>query len=157
MAQSERTRRHDLDATDIAIIRELQKDGRMPYGRLGARVGLSEAAARRRVRRLLSRGAMQIAAVTDPARLGAKVMAMVGIKTRQDSRKVAKAIGALPEAIYVVATAGPFDLIAELVCESREQLLRVTNTKIRRIGGVSEIVLFMYLGTYKHVFTYSVG
>ncbi len=164
MAHSERNRRagpsrrkHDLDAIDIAIIRELQKDGRMPYGKLGARVGLSEAAARQRVQRLLSRGAMQIAAITDPISLGSKFMAMVGIKTRDDSRKVAKAIGALAESVYVVATAGPFDVMAELVCESHEHLLRVTNEKIRRIRGVSDTVVFMYLGTYKHVFTYSVS
>lgn len=149
-------RRQDLDAIDVAIIRELQKDGRMAYGKLGGLVGLSEAAARQRVQRLLSRRVMQIAAVTDPVRLGAKSMALVGIKTQIDSRKVAKAIGALAESIYVVATAGPFDVIAELVCENHEHLLRVTNEKIRAIRGVSDTVIFMYLGTYKHVFTYSV-
>ncbi len=146
-----------LDATDIAIIRELQKDGRLPYSKLGPKVGLSEAAARQRVQRLLKRRVMQIAAVTDPIQLGSKFMAMVGIKTTTDSRKVAKAISALAESIYVVATAGAFDVIAELVCESHEHLLRVTNEKIRVLHGVSDTVVLMYLVTYKHVFTYSVG
>ena len=146
-----------LDATDMAIIRALQKDGRLPYSKLGPKVGLSEAAARQRVQRLLKRGVMQIAAVTDPIQLGSKFMAMVGIKTTVDSRKVAKAISALEESIYVVATAGAFDVIAELVCESHEHLLRVTNEKIRLLHGVSDTVVLMYLGTYKHVFTYSVG
>ncbi len=147
----------DLDEIDVAIVRELQKDGRMAYGTLGGRVGLSEAAARQRVQRLLARGAMQIAAVADPIRLGSKSMALVGIKARGDSRKIAKAVGALPESIYVVATAGPYDVIAELVCESHEHLLRVTNEKIRSLSEVSDAVILMYLGTYKHVFTYSVS
>jgi hypothetical protein len=33
----------------------------------------------------------------------------------------------------------------------------VTNEKIRVLHGVSDTVVLMYLGTYKHVFTYSVG
>ena len=40
-----------LDATDRAIIEQLQADGRIPYTRLGAAVGLSEAAVRQRVQR----------------------------------------------------------------------------------------------------------
>ncbi len=145
-----------VDDTDLSIIRGLQRDGRLPYSRLGASVGLSEAATRQRVQRLLNRGVMQIVAVTDPIRLGSKFMAMVGVKTNDDSRKVAKAIGALPESIYVVATAGPFDVIAELVCESHEHLLRVTNEGIRALPGVADAVVFMYLRTYKHAFTYPV-
>ena len=129
----------------------------MAYGRLGERVGLSEAAARQRVQRLLARGVMQIAAVTDPIRLGSKSMALVGIRARGDSRRIAKAVGALPESIYVVATAGPYDVIAEIVCESHEHLLRVTNEKIRGLRDVSDIVILMYLGTYKHVFNYAVS
>jgi Lrp/AsnC family transcriptional regulator for asnA, asnC and gidA len=43
-----------------------------------------------------------------------------GVKTTGDSRKVAKAISAIAESIYVVATAGAFDVIAELVCESHD-------------------------------------
>ena len=138
-------------------MRELQTDGRMAYGKLGERVGLSEAAARQRVQRLLARGVMQIAAVTDPIRLGSKSMALVGIRARGDSRRIAKAVGALPESIYVVATAGPYDVIAEIVCESHEHLLRVTNEKIRGLRDVSDIVILMYLGTYKHVFNYAVS
>ena len=41
-----------LDPTDQAIVEHLQRDGRMPYTRLGAAVGLSEAAVRQRVQRL---------------------------------------------------------------------------------------------------------
>lgn len=154
---SDHARELKLDAIDLAIVRVLQKDGRMAYGKLGARVGLSDAAARQRVQRLLARGAMQIAAVTDPVRLGSKSMALVGIKARGDSRRIAKAIAALPESIYVVATAGPYDVIAELVCANHEDLLRVTNERIRSLGEVADAVVLMYLGTYKHTFTYSIS
>ena len=68
----------ELDDTDKAIIRALQLDGRTPYSKLGPAVGLSQAAVRQRVQRLIDRGVMQVVAVTDPATLGFAVQAMVG-------------------------------------------------------------------------------
>ena len=69
-----------LDEVDKAIIRELQADGRMAYTRLAPIVGLSQAATRQRVQRLLESGVMQIVAVTDPLKLGFKVQAIVGLR-----------------------------------------------------------------------------
>ena len=68
-----------LDETDKALIEALQQDGRMPYTRLAERVGLSEAAVRQRVQRLIESGVTQIVAVTDPLMLGFRRMAMVGL------------------------------------------------------------------------------
>ena len=45
----------ELDDIDKAIIRELQRDGRMSYADLGPAVGLSQAAVRQRVQRLIER------------------------------------------------------------------------------------------------------
>ena len=59
-----------LDDVSKGIIEQLQKDGRMPYAAIGKAVGLSEAAVRQRVQRLLDSGVMQIVAVTDPLQLG---------------------------------------------------------------------------------------
>ena len=63
-------RRPSLDDIDKAIIRALQVDGRTPYAKLGPAVGLSQAAVRQRVQRLIDRGVMQVVAVTDPPRSG---------------------------------------------------------------------------------------
>ncbi|MDG1989312.1 MAG: AsnC family transcriptional regulator, partial [Acidimicrobiales bacterium] len=49
-----------LDDKDRAIITELQVDGRMSYADLAPRVGLSQAAVRQRVNRLIGRGVMQV-------------------------------------------------------------------------------------------------
>ena len=69
MARSQRSR-PGLDKVDRAIIEQLQADGRSPYTKLSAAVGLSEAAVRQRVQRLLEAGVMQVVAVTDPLQLG---------------------------------------------------------------------------------------
>ena len=67
-----------LDDVSRAIIEQLQEDGRRPYARIATAVGLSEAAVRQRVQRLLDAGVMQIVAVTDPLQLGFAREAMVG-------------------------------------------------------------------------------
>lgn len=59
-----------LDDVAKQIIEQLQEDGRRPYATIGKAVGLSEAAVRQRVQRLLDAGVMQIVAVTDPLQLG---------------------------------------------------------------------------------------
>ncbi len=82
----------ELDDTDKAIIRALQIDGRAPYSKLGPQVGLSQAAVRQRVQRLIDRGVMQVVAVTDPATLGFAVQAMVAITVTGDVREAAAAV-----------------------------------------------------------------
>src|SRR6187549_1912409 len=105
-----------LDDVNKRIIEQLQRDGRMPYAGLAKVVGLSEAAVRQRVQRLLDNGVMQIVAVTDPTSLGFARQVMVGLKVQGDMRSVAAALAKIPEVDYVVICAGAYDLLAELVC-----------------------------------------
>ena len=69
-----------LDSISKAIIEQLQADGRRAYARIATAVGLSEAAVRQRVARLVDAGVMQIVAVTNPLQLGFARQAMIGIK-----------------------------------------------------------------------------
>jgi Lrp/AsnC family transcriptional regulator for asnA, asnC and gidA len=143
-----------MDEIDRAIVDRLARDGRMPYGKLGKEVGLSEAATRQRVQRLIDRGHMQIVAVTDPLVTRGSVMALVGLRVQGDSREVAKKISELHESIYVVAISGSFDVIAEIVCQTHEDLLAVLNDHVRQIPGVTSTETFVYLDLYKHTFVY---
>ena len=111
--------RSALDDTDRAIIEELQRDGRVPYTRLGAAVGLSEAAARQRVQRLTDAGVMQVVAVTNPLSLGYRRMAMIGVRTEGPTDSIAPALHAMPDIDYLVVTAGTYDFLAEVVVSDR--------------------------------------
>jgi Lrp/AsnC family transcriptional regulator for asnA, asnC and gidA len=148
-------RNADLDDADKALIELLQDDGRMPYTRLAAAVGLSEAAVRQRVQHLIDDNVVQIVAVTDPLRLGFTRQAMVGVRTDGDIRAVADTLAAIPEIDYVVFTSGSFDLLFEAVCEDDEHLLALLNDKVRSIGGVRSTETFTYLRLHKQ--TYSWG
>ena len=146
----------ELDDTDKAIIRALQLDGRAPYSKLGPAVGLSQAAVRQRVQRLIDRGVMQVVAVTDPATLGFAVQAMVAVSITGDVRKVASALEGLPEVEYVVITAGRFDLLVEVVCTDTHHLLDVVNDRIRSIKGVTSTEVFTYMSLVKQTYSWGV-
>jgi Lrp/AsnC family transcriptional regulator, regulator for asnA, asnC and gidA len=145
-----------LDDVSKAIIEQLQQDGRRSYAAIGKVVGLSEAAVRQRVQRLIDGGIMQVVAVTDPLELGFARQAMVGIRVTGPLEVVADKIAALDEVDYVVVTAGSFDILAEVVCESDEHLLGLISGRIRAIDGVSATETFMYLQLRKQTYSWGV-
>lgn len=141
-----------IDAIDERIIDELQADGRRPYTQLAKAVGLSEAAVRQRVQRLLDAGVMQVVAVTDPTSFGLRRAAMVGIKVIGDIRVVAEQLAKIDEVVYVVLTAGSVDLLAEVVVPNDEALLTLLNDRIRKIKGVTSTETSIYLNVYKQTY-----
>ena len=143
-----------LDAADKAIIERLQEDGRRPYTKLARDVGLSEAAVRQRVQRLIDDNVVQIVAVTDPLTLGFHRQAMVGVKTEGDINAVADTLSSIPEVDYLVFTSGSFDLLFEVVCEDDEHLLTLLNDKVRSVPGVRAAETFMYLRLHKQTYTW---
>jgi Lrp/AsnC family transcriptional regulator for asnA, asnC and gidA len=145
-----------LDDVSKAIIEQLQQDGRRSYAAIGKVVGLSEAAVRQRVQRLTESGVMQVVAVTDPMQLGFARQAMIGIRAKGELESVAEALGELSEVDYVVITAGTFDILAEVVCESDEHLLELISAKVRTIPNIESTETFMYLKLQKQTYSWGV-
>jgi Lrp/AsnC family transcriptional regulator, regulator for asnA, asnC and gidA len=143
-----------LDALSKAIIEQLQSDGRRPYAAIGKAVGLSEAAVRQRVQRLVESGVVQIVAVTDPLQVGFTRQAMIGIKAEGDLQVLADALAQIPEVDYVVITAGAFDILVEVVCEDDEHLLEVLNQQMRTLDGVRTTETFVYLKLRKQLYNW---
>ncbi|MBO4209608.1 Lrp/AsnC family transcriptional regulator [Micromonospora echinofusca] len=142
-----------LDDVAKQIIEQLQQDGRRPYASIGKAVGLSEAAVRQRVQRLLDAGVMQIVAVTDPLQLGFPRQAMIGLRTDGDLEAVADRLAELPEVDYVVITAGSFDLLTEVVCRNDDHLLEILQ-RLRGVAGVLSTEAFVYLKLRKQTYTW---
>jgi Lrp/AsnC family transcriptional regulator for asnA, asnC and gidA len=154
VAPRDRTGGIVLDDVSKAIIEQLQQDGRRPYATIGKAVGLSEAAVRQRVQRLLESGVMQIVAVTDPLTVGFPRAAMIGIRVEGDMEIVAEKLEAMSEVDYVVITAGTYDILVEVVCEDDDHLLEVINRHIRAIPGVRHTESFVYLKLRKQIYTW---
>ena len=143
-----------LDPLSKAIIEQLQEDGRRAYATIGRAVGLSEAAVRQRVQKLIDSGVMQIVAVTDPLTVGFHRQAMIGIRCEGDLDPVAEALAAMEEVDYVVMTAGSFDLLVEVVCADDDHLLEIINKRIRALPQVRSTESFVYLKLRKQTYTW---
>ncbi|WP_111718359.1 Lrp/AsnC family transcriptional regulator [Homoserinimonas sp. OAct 916] len=157
MKRSQRTpsvRPIQLDEVSKQIIEQLQEDGRRSYSEIGKHVGLSEAAVRQRVQKLTDAGVMQVVAVTDPMQLGFFRQAMIGVRVTGDMRTVATALESIPQVAYVVLTAGSFDILAEVVCESDEDLITLLNSQIRSLEGVLSTETFVYLKLHKQLYNW---
>ena len=142
-----------LDATDRALLRALQADGRSSYADLASLVGLSAPAVRQRVARLTDAGVLQVVAVTDPLALGWRSMAVVGLRVDGDVTAVADAVGSLPECVHLVRTLGGYDLVGEVVGRGEAEVARTLDT-IRGIAGVRSADAYPSVEIHTHRFTW---
>src|SRR3546814_17494783 len=99
----------EVDRTDLRILRELQKDGRLPIVELANRIALSATACQRRVKKLEDSGVIAgYAALLDPVALGQQVDAFVRVSIERQSTDTAlafqDAVQTLPQlrACYVL-------------------------------------------------------
>ena len=150
------SRSPNLDSTAKRIIELLQGDGRMSYSAIAKDVGLSEAAVRHRVQKLIEGGVIQIVAVTDPIQLGFARQAMIGIKTTGSVQKVAAELENMDELDYIVITTGRFDILAEFVAESDDDLLEIVSTQVSAVEGVLSTETFVYLRLVKQTYAWGV-
>lgn len=147
----------DLDRLDRGIIAALQVDGRRAYSRIADEVGVAESVIRYRVRRLEDAGILQIVGVADPLRIGYDLMALVGVKVAPGRlAEVSKQLGDLPEASYVIATAGGFDVFVEVMCRDTAHFTEVLTERIQQVDGVTETEAFMVLHIHKMTFGWGV-
>ncbi|MCW2579932.1 MAG: HTH-type transcriptional regulator [Blastococcus sp.] len=139
-----------LDAVDRQIVGELNADGRLPFAAVGKSLDMSESQVRKRVTRLVDNGIIRITALADPRSLGFSVQAWVAISTRpgHSVTELAGALTRLPSVAYVVATAGRFDLFAELVCRDTDELMRLVDLEIRSLAGVARTEMQLCLDLY---------
>ncbi|WP_042397488.1 Lrp/AsnC family transcriptional regulator [Streptacidiphilus carbonis] len=145
-----------MDDVDLAILRELQRDGRIPYAELGPKVGLSPSAARQRLQRLTDAKVVQVVGVTDPMAMGGQSMAMLGLRVDGDPRVVADVLSHHEEVVYSVLTSGSFDVFAEVVCRRPAELLDFINDVVRPVEGVTAVENFPYFGIHTHRFLWDV-
>jgi Lrp/AsnC family transcriptional regulator for asnA, asnC and gidA len=139
-----------IDEIDQRIIEALQLDGRRPFTKLAAELGISEASVRQRVANLINTHVMQIVAVTNPIKLGFSLASMIGIRVSGDRLlEVAQEISAFEEVIYLIICAGSFDLLAEVVCRDNDHLLTFLTEKLYKVPGVQQTEIYMYLRVCK--------
>src|SRR5438552_13830787 len=139
-----------IDDIDQRIIEALQQDGRRPFTKIAADLGISEASVRQRVSNLINNQVMQIVAVTNPIKLGFSLASMIGIRVTGDRLlEVAEEVSAFDEVIYLILCTGRFDMLAEVVCRDNDHLLKFLTEKLYKVQGVQQAETYMYLRVCK--------
>jgi Lrp/AsnC family transcriptional regulator for asnA, asnC and gidA len=142
--------KNSIDEIDQRIIEALQQDGRRPFTKIAADLGISEASVRQRVSNLINNQVMQIVAVTNPIKLGFSLASMIGIRVSGERLlEVAEQISAFDEVIYLIICTGSFDLLAEVVCRDNDHLLSFLTEKLYKVPGVNQAETYMYLRVCK--------
>jgi Lrp/AsnC family leucine-responsive transcriptional regulator len=143
-----------VDATDRAILHELQQDGRLSNVALAERVHLSPSASLRRLKALEDTGVIRgYRAILDRRKLGLDLTVFVEVEiTRHEPQQAVEfrdAIAKIDEIISCHGIAGDFEYLLHIVVPNIEayELLHL-NTLIT-LPGVSRIRSLIALRTFK--------
>ena len=133
---------------DWQIISILQEDGKTTYGELAKRVGLSQAAAHERVKKLEARGVIKgYRAVVDADALGYGVVAFVFVDNAAfDIPNFTQRLQAIPNVLECHAVAGEWAYLLKIRAESTSDLERVLHL-IRTVDGVNRTQSVIGLST----------
>ena len=133
------TNKNQVDEIDQRIIAALQLDGRRPFTKIAADLGISEASVRQRVAHLTNTQVIQIVAVTNPIKLGFSLASMIGIHVSGDRLlEAAQEIATFDEVIYLILCTGSFDILAEVVCRDNDHFFSFLTEKLYKVQGVRE-------------------
>ena len=141
--------RTDLDDTDRRILELLVQDGRRSASDVGREVGLSPAAAKRRIDRLEQIGVIGgYRAVLDHARLGSQIEAFVELRFagRTQVDDIESAVADMPKVVEAFTTAGDPDALVRVRVTDLDHLKRVVD-RIRRTGKVTGTKTLIVLGS----------
>lgn len=145
-----------VDDIDLQVIKILNKDGRTPFARIAQQLGVSTGMIRQRYHRLVRKGILQVAAITNPLLLGFTTMAQIAVKVDvKRFQEIADQIASFEEVVYLVMLTGSYDLHVEVVCRDKAHLLNFLTNKLHSVEGVRDTETFIYLRIVKEVYTWA--
>ena len=124
-----------MDEVDRQIIKLLKSDARAGYGEIGAKVGLSEGAVRKRIKTLTDGAVIRKFTVKIAVAEGAQAITLLATNPAFPTQEVSKEIQAIPNVETVYEVTGEYDIVAVIsgmnVTEVNECI-----EKIRRVNGI---------------------
>ena len=126
-----------LDQVDCQMINLLQKDGRISNTDLAKEIGISEATVRTRLNRLINEEYIQIVAVSNPIKLGFKIVGNIRIHVEiKKMENIIRELKNLKPLWFIVQTTGGTGIDTEFVVKSLDELNELIFEKINKIDGV---------------------
>ncbi|UUW89363.1 Lrp/AsnC family transcriptional regulator [Pimelobacter simplex] len=138
----------EVDEVDLDLLRLLQADGRASYVALAEAVGLTPAAVRRRVRRLVASSAVRIGGLARRTRFAGQDVTGVAVRVGGALDPVVAAVLELPDVLFLAATYGRADLLLTLA-DGRSQPTLDVLERIRSLPGVRDVVTWQHLAIVK--------
>jgi Lrp/AsnC family transcriptional regulator, regulator for asnA, asnC and gidA len=138
-----------LDSFDVAIIKELEKDGRMAYSTIAANLKISNTMVHQRVNRLIAQGILVgIKPIINEKKIGYDWGSYTGITLNkdQDSTRIIEELKKIPEITECYYISGLYTLYVKIIAKNHEHMRKVLYGKIDTIPGVSKTDSIMELG-----------
>ncbi|MDG6967037.1 MAG: Lrp/AsnC family transcriptional regulator [Nitrososphaerota archaeon] len=138
-----------LDETDGLILKALREDARLPFVEIAGRVGLSEAAVRRRVANLVQAGTIKkFTVVVEEDKESTSAITYVSVSPSHPTSEVSKKLESIPGVESIYETTGSYDIAAIIKGANIEEVNRSVE-EIRRIGGVLKTETTIILRTIR--------
>lgn len=142
-------RGHNLDDVDRELIRLLESDGRAPFAKLGAELGLSTDAVSARYKRLEAEGVVRVIGVVNPAMLGYRTIASLAIAAYNDVPRLIERLCERPEITFLATARGTFNLMGEIVAPDSETLVELAYDVVPSLGRVEQVEVWDFLRVHK--------
>lgn len=145
---------YGMDELDIAILRELQDDGRLSNVELARRINLSPPATHARIKRLEEQGLIrQYVALLDPVKVGYDMVCFVSISLQlhqsEELEAMRRRISRMPEVLECFHVTGEFDYLLKVVVRNRQELQHFVVERITPMPGVARIHTSLVLAEVK--------
>lgn len=133
-----------IDEQDRMLIALLQTQARASYHELAQAVGISPSTARRRIERIVNAGGLKLIAVPGWNKLGFNLIAFLGISVElRRLREVGEELSSMDEVTWIAMTAGIYDLFAQIVLPTNEDLTYFITERIATIEGIQDLQAIM--------------
>jgi len=132
----------------------LQQDGRVPFNEIAEALNVSEGTVRNRVNWMKASGVLRIVAIADPTSMNYMADAMIGIKvaTGATPKQLAVRLAEFPEVVYILWVSGRYDLLVEIVADSREEFMSFLESQCFNHPDIDSIEVMTGLAMYKNQF-----
>ncbi len=136
-----------MDEKDKQIVKMLKDDSRAGYGDLGAKIGLSEGAVRKRIKTLTDDGVIRKFTIKVGQIEGAQAITLLATNPAFPTQEVSKKIQEIPNIETIYEVTGEYDIITVI---SGMSVMEVNECieKIRRVEGVMKTNTMIVLRSF---------
>jgi len=141
-----------VDSLDLAIIRLLSQNGRMPTGEIARHLEVTNPTVRSRLKTLVSSGVLKVAALLDFFKIEKLAVALVALTVEKHQELDAKIeeISQLDQVHWAAVVSGRYDIIVEVISShGMTGLYQFLTVDLPKVGGIQSSESFIVMKAKK--------